>query len=172
MKRFLMVLAASAITGLDPKLVIGLTGPIGCGKSTLLRAAAILQRDGVPFKLIVAGSGEMETELKALHSELGLGEAVEFPGYLKDLGTLYPAADIFVISSHLEGLCTSILDAMSAGLPVVATRTGGIDEAVDEGRTGLLAEPLARFVDGGLGVHGANCAASIIPACVGMCSAA
>ncbi len=110
-------------------------------QSTLLRAAAVLQRNGVPFKMVIAGSGEMEEELKALHRELGLGDVVSFVGYVTDLGMLYPAADIFVISSHLEGLCTSILDAMSVGVPVVATRTGGIPEIVKHEENGLLAPP-------------------------------
>jgi glycosyltransferase involved in cell wall biosynthesis len=54
---------------------------------------------------------------------------------------LLRAADLFVISSYLEGLGTSILDAMAAGLPVVGTRVGGIPEAVAEGETGLLVPP-------------------------------
>jgi glycosyltransferase involved in cell wall biosynthesis len=110
-------------------------------QATLLRAAGRLKADGVKFRLIVAGSGELEAELKALQVELGLEKEVHFPGYVSDLSLLYPAADVFVISSHLEGLCTSILDAMSAGVPVVATRTGGIPEIVEHERNGLLADP-------------------------------
>ncbi len=110
-------------------------------QATLLRAAAILKERGVRYRMVIAGSGELEAELKELQRELGLEDDVHFPGYVNDLSVLYPAADLIVISSHLEGLCTSILDGMSAGLPVVATRTGGIPEIVQHEQNGLLAPP-------------------------------
>lgn len=110
-------------------------------QATLLHAAALLRDAGRNFKLVIAGSGELETELKALAAELNLDKQVNFAGYVTELDLLYPAGDIFVMSSHLEGLCTSILDAMAAGLPVVATRTGGIPEIVQDGNNGLLAPP-------------------------------
>lgn len=109
-------------------------------QGTLLRAAAVLKSQGLRFRLIIAGEGDLAQQLLALRDELGLQDEVHFPGYV-DLATLYPAADVFVISSHLEGLCTSILDAMSVGIPVVATRTGGIPEIVKTEVNGLLAEP-------------------------------
>jgi glycosyltransferase involved in cell wall biosynthesis len=87
---------------------------------------------------VIAGSGELEAALRALHSQLGLGSHVEFLGHVADLAPLYRAAELFVMSSHLEGLCTSILDAMAAGVPVVATRAGGIPEIVRDGLNGLL----------------------------------
>lgn len=110
-------------------------------QATLLRAAHALAHEGVPFRLVIAGSGELETQLKALANGLGIGERVLFAGYVTDVATLLRAADLFVMSSHLEGLCTSILDAMLAGVPVVATRTGGVPEIVVHGRNGLLAAP-------------------------------
>jgi glycosyltransferase involved in cell wall biosynthesis len=110
-------------------------------QATLLRAAALLKQRGLKFRLVIAGSGELEEDLKRLQHELGLADFVSFPGYVTDLSLLYPGADLFVMSSHLEGLCTSILDAMSAGLPVVATRTGGIPEIIRDGQNGLLAQP-------------------------------
>ncbi len=109
-------------------------------QTTLLKAAAILKQHHTNFRLIIAGSGELENHLKTLATNLNLNEHVHFPGYV-DLATLYPAADLFVISSHLEGLCTSILDAMSVGIPVIATHTGGIPEIVRHDENGLLAEP-------------------------------
>jgi len=110
-------------------------------QATLLRAAAMLRDRGVKFRLVVAGSGEREEELKELQKDLKLEDQVLFPGYVNDLNDLYPAADIFVISSHLEGLCTSILDAMSVGIPVAATDTGGIPEIVKHEENGLLSPP-------------------------------
>jgi L-malate glycosyltransferase len=110
-------------------------------QSTLLRAMALLRRRVPSFRVVIAGSGELETPLRALCSELGLDDRVLFAGNVSNLAALYSAADLFVMSSHLEGLCTSILDAMSAGLPVVATRTGGIPEIVRDGVNGMLVEP-------------------------------
>ena len=83
----------------------------------------------------------MEAPLKEIASQLGLDKHVVFAGYISDLDSLYGAANCFVMSSHLEGLCTSILDALSAGVPVVATRTGGIPEIIEHERNGLLAPP-------------------------------
>lgn len=109
-------------------------------QTTLLHAAAELKRTSTPFRLIIAGSGELEQQLLTLRDQLQLQDEVAFPGYV-DLSTLYPAADLFVMSSHLEGLCTSILDAMSVGIPVVATQTGGIPEIVRHEENGLLVTP-------------------------------
>lgn len=109
-------------------------------QKNLLQAAALLKQSGKAFRLVIAGKGELEAELLALRKTLNLEDEVAFPGYV-DLGLLYPAADLFVMSSHLEGLCTSILDAMSVGIPVVATRAGGIPEIVKGGENGLLVPP-------------------------------
>ena len=61
-----------------------------------------------------------------------------FAGFRNDLDRLFPAFDVFCLSSHLEGLGTSLLDAMAFGRPVVATAAGGIPEAVVDGVTGRL----------------------------------
>lgn len=107
-------------------------------QATLLRAAAKL-RESVPhFRLVIAGSGELEQPLNALASQLNLDDHVIFAGYVSDLDSVYGAADLFIMSSHLEGLCTSILDALSVGVPVVATRTGGIPEIIEHDKNGLL----------------------------------
>lgn len=108
-------------------------------QATLLRAAAVLRRSYPSFRLVIAGSGELEHQLKAMCADLGLNDRVLFAGHLKDLSMLYAAADLFVMSSHLEGLCTSILDSMAVGVPVVATRAGGIPEIIEDGVNGLLA---------------------------------
>lgn len=109
---------------------------------TLIRAAAILRELlPAPWKILIAGSGEREGEIRRAIADLHLTDHIQLLGYVADLTSLYRAADLFVLSSHLEGLCTSILDAMSAGVPVVATRTGGIPEAVEHEVTGLLVPP-------------------------------
>jgi glycosyltransferase involved in cell wall biosynthesis len=83
-------------------------------------------------------AGERRARLEALARERGLGERCLFTGFRNDLDRLLPAFTVFCLSSHLEGLGTSLLDAMAFGLPVVATAAGGIPEAVDDGRTGRV----------------------------------
>jgi len=90
---------------------------------------------------IIVGEGEERRNLESRVEQSGLRDRIMLPGFRKDINELMRAFDLFVLSSHLEGLCTSILDAMSLGIPVVATRTGGIPEVVKDGETGVLAEP-------------------------------
>jgi glycosyltransferase involved in cell wall biosynthesis len=71
----------------------------------------------------------------------GLGERVLFAGFRHDLDRLLPAFSTFCLSSRLEGLGTSLLDAMAFGLPVVATAAGGIPEAVEDRVTGRVVPP-------------------------------
>jgi L-malate glycosyltransferase len=110
-------------------------------QTDLLRAAAkaLARRPGM--KIWIAGEGPLRGDLEAEHRALQLGNAVRFLGFRDDTMDLLRAADLFVISSYLEGLGTSILDAMAAGLPVVATRVGGIPELVAHEETGLLVPP-------------------------------
>lgn len=132
-------------------------------QTTLLRAAALLRERAPDLRLWIAGEGPLRAALEAEHAALGLGERVRFLGFREDVPDLLRAADLFCISSCLEGLGTSILDAMAAGLPVVATRVGGIPEAVTDGETGLLVPPgdpegLAQAI-GALAVDGGRRAA-------------
>jgi glycosyltransferase involved in cell wall biosynthesis len=111
-------------------------------QATLLRAwRGVL--DGWPQGaagpvLAVAGEGECGPALHALAAELRLGDAVRFLGQRRDLDTLLPACDLFVLSSLSEGMSYAILEALAARLPVVATRVGGNGELVRDGENGLL----------------------------------
>jgi glycosyltransferase involved in cell wall biosynthesis len=78
--------------------------------------------------------------MKDLAIELGIAHKVCFTGFQDKVGSLLKAFDIFVIASKKEGLGTSVLDAMSVGLPVVGTRAGGIAEMIEDGKSGLLVE--------------------------------
>jgi glycosyltransferase involved in cell wall biosynthesis len=69
---------------------------------------------------------------------LGIGGMVRFLGHRPDVECVYAALDVFVLSSLSEGLSNTILEAMASGVPVVATRVGGADELVEDGRTGIL----------------------------------
>ncbi len=120
--------------------------------ATLLEAMALLRPRAPEARLVILGEGELRAALEARVLELGLAGRVVFAGFRTDLDRLMPAFSVFCLSSHHEGLGTSLLDAMNFGLPIVATNAGGIPEAVDDRVTGrvvparspaLLAEALA-----------------------------
>ena len=115
---------------------------------TLLEAAGILEeltdRSEGPeheWKLFIVGQGELETSLKSLCEELHLENRVIFTGFRQDIPAFLDLFDIFIMSSKEEGLGTAVLDAMAAGLPVVATAGGGIPEMIDHQKGGLLSPP-------------------------------
>jgi glycosyltransferase involved in cell wall biosynthesis len=105
--------------------------------ATLLRAAARLPTASVA----IAGRGDQEEPLRSLARELGLAERVHLLGLRDDVDTILTAADVFVQPSLSEGLPLAVLEAMGFGLPVVATRVGGVPEAVVDGNTGYLVPP-------------------------------
>jgi glycosyltransferase involved in cell wall biosynthesis len=105
---------------------------------TLLRAAAqvISARDDVFF--VIVGDGPRRRALESLAGALGTAQHVVFAGFRPDVDVLLPAFDIFCLSSHMEGLGTTLLDAMAFARPVVGTAGGGIPEAVQDGVTGRV----------------------------------
>jgi glycosyltransferase involved in cell wall biosynthesis len=136
------------------------------GYEDLLEAVALLRRRYCdrPFQVLVAGDRSADTysdSLAASMSRLNLDGTVRFLGYRSDTAALYSAADAFVLSSRKEGLPMVLLEAMAAGLPVVATRVGAVPEVVQDGSHGLLvnvaipselAEAMSRLLsDGPLG---------------------
>ncbi len=109
--------------------------------TTLVEAMA-LARPRVPeARLVICGEGPLRGPIEARVRERGLADRVVFAGFRPDLDRLMPAFSVFCLSSHLEGLGTSLLDAMAFGRPVVATAAGGIPEAVEDGVNGRLAAP-------------------------------
>jgi glycosyltransferase involved in cell wall biosynthesis len=106
---------------------------------TLVRAHAELARRGRRATLTVVGSGPEEPALRALASELGLGDAVRFPGPKPpaEIPALLAGADALVLPSRTEGRGLVLLEAMAAGVPVVASDIPGPREIVLEGETGL-----------------------------------
>lgn len=106
----------------------------------LLRAFAGLDTPQ-PAHLLLVGDGPLRDQLHCLATELDIAERVHFLGRRDDVPALLAASDIFALCSDTEGLSCSILEAMAAGLPVVATRVGGNSELVTDGSTGYLVEP-------------------------------
>jgi glycosyltransferase involved in cell wall biosynthesis len=106
--------------------------------ATLLRAAARLAARHDTVRFVIVGEGALRAPLEAQARALGLDGRVIFAGFRDDLDRLIPAFDVFCLSSHMEGLGTSLLDAMAYSRPVVATAAGGIPEAVVHDVTGLV----------------------------------
>jgi glycosyltransferase involved in cell wall biosynthesis len=109
-------------------------------QSVLLEALSRL-RGRRRFRCFIVGDGELRGALTAQARSLHIDDIVTFTGFRNDALEFIRLADVFVMSSRLEGLGTSIMDAQALGAPVVATRTGGIPEIVEDGVTGLLAPP-------------------------------
>lgn len=84
------------------------------------------------------GQGPLRAELEARRDALGLADRFRFLGYRSDVAALLATADLFTLSSEFEGLPVAVMEAMSLGVPVVATAVGGIPSAVDDGTTGRL----------------------------------
>jgi glycosyltransferase involved in cell wall biosynthesis len=106
---------------------------------TLLRALAAVAP--TPFTALLVGDGPDRPEVEAELRALGLQDTVELAGERRDVPLLLASADMFVLSSRSEGAPISILEAMAAGLPVVASAVGGVAELVVDGETGLLVPP-------------------------------
>jgi glycosyltransferase involved in cell wall biosynthesis len=94
----------------------------------------------VEAHVIIVGDGELRGELHRQVERLGLAGRVRFAGPRRDLGNILAASDVFVMPSLWEGLPLSLVLAMGAGLPVVASRVAGIPEVIHDGVNGLLVD--------------------------------
>jgi glycosyltransferase involved in cell wall biosynthesis len=106
----------------------------------LLRAAKRVIGEGRHTEFVIAGEGELESELKSLAEEMDISKNVRFVGRCTNVPTLLANSDICVLTSTAEGFSNSILEYMAAGKPVVATDVGGAREAIAHGRSGYLVE--------------------------------
>jgi len=114
------------------------------GVDLLVRAAGILAPEIPRLRVVQVGSfcdPEYSARLRQLAEELGVADRIIWTGVRNDVPDILQGADVYCQPSRLEALAFAILEAMEAGLPVVATRVGGIPEAVLHNQTGLLAEP-------------------------------
>jgi L-malate glycosyltransferase len=111
------------------------------GQRHLIEAARLVLPQMPDARFVIAGEGELRPALERQIKDHHLEKHVLLVGFRPDVLSLHKAFDIFVLSSVTEGLGTSLLDAMAAGKPIVATRTGGIPEVVIDGETGLLVPP-------------------------------
>ncbi len=112
------------------------------GHAVLLNAMRDVMRRGFKAALLLVGDGPLGGELRARADELDLSSRVLFAGERDDVPCLLPLADIFLLSSvEREGLSIALVEAMAAGLPVIATRVGGNPEVVTDGTNGVLVPP-------------------------------
>ena len=108
---------------------------------TLLRALRALASRDPRVTLVLVGGGGEEERIRRMVAELGLGKQVVFTGLLEEPARIYPALDLYVSTSLKEGLPLSLVEAMGAGRPVVATDVPGHRDVVVHGETGLLVPP-------------------------------
>lgn len=106
----------------------------------LLRAFARLHRELPQCRLHLVGDGESRPEMEVLAKELGIGDAVTFHGMQSNVYPYLHDADIFVLPSLYEGIPMTIIEAMGTGLPIAASRVGGIPGLLDGGESGMLIE--------------------------------
>ncbi len=130
--------------GLKPEdFVVGGIGRLVSQKdfTTFLRAAALVAERLPSARFVIFGEGPEEAELKALAGTLGLGDCVQFAGYVGDRQAVYGAIDLLLLTSRYEGTPMVLLEAMAAGVPICATGVDGTAEVLTSRETALLFPP-------------------------------
>jgi glycosyltransferase involved in cell wall biosynthesis len=112
------------------------------GHADLIRAAARLagMPGTSPFRLVIVGDGPERQPLHKLAAQLGMEKVVIFAGFQRDTRPYYAMATVVAVPSHSEGSPNVVLEAMAAGVPIAASRVGGVPEILQEGVTGLMVE--------------------------------
>jgi len=126
--------------GLGNPFVVGSGGRFSPEKGhlDLIRAVAAIRRSGLNIRLRIAGDGSMRGAYAEQAKVLGLGDGLELPGAVQDMGEFYRSLDLFVLPSLREGLSRMLLEAMASGIPCVATDAEGVSEVLTSGVDGLL----------------------------------
>ena len=127
----------------ETDLVVGMVACFKPQKSPLdfIKLAAVVKKDLPDIKFVLVGDGILRKKVCALINKLNLSEQIVLTGWRNDIAAILSCLDVFVLTSLWEGLPIAVLEAMAAGLPVVATDTGGISEVVVHGKTGYLVKP-------------------------------
>lgn len=126
-----------------PHIRLGIAGRLNSekGHDLLLKCfkKVLEKRPNVTLK--IAGSGPLQNELEATAQQLNIQDQVVFCGYQNDIASFLAGIDIFVLSSHYEGFGLVLVEAMAAGLPIVATDVGGVREVIQDGKNGIIIPP-------------------------------
>ena len=112
----------------------------------LLEAFRLLRETHPECRLRLVGDGDLRLRMEALAKEKGISDAVEFCGMQSNVYPYLHDADIFTLPSIYEGNPMTIIEAMGTGLPIVASRVGGIPDMIHDGESGILVEPEPRAV--------------------------
>jgi glycosyltransferase involved in cell wall biosynthesis len=145
--RFLSAAGATEVRqgfGIPPRApVIGTVGRLSEIKrqDVLIRAFARVRQREPLAHLMLVGDGPLRGELQELARRLGIAEVVHFAGYQEQTAPYLHAMTCFALTSRSEGMPQAVLEAGVAGVPVIASRVGGVPEVIDDGETGLMVEP-------------------------------
>jgi glycosyltransferase involved in cell wall biosynthesis len=107
--------------------------------ATAIRALGRVVQQGIAAQLVLVGEGPEEPKIRELVQQQQLEGHVRFLGLRTDIPRLLSAADLFWLTSVSEGIPLTLIEAMAVGLPIVSTRVGGVQEVIEDGKTGLLA---------------------------------
>jgi glycosyltransferase involved in cell wall biosynthesis len=123
--------------------IVGTIGALVAQKDhhTLIEAAAAVVKQVSDVRFVILGEGELRPQLEKQIKHLHLERHVFLAGFRADVLELLKDVDVFALSSTHEGMCTSLLDAMAAEKPAVATAVGGVPEVVDDVESGFLVPP-------------------------------
>lgn len=126
-----------------PQLLVAAAGRLSPEKGfdVLIDAMAQVLGQTADVGCVLFGEGPLRTQLQQQIDSRQLSDRIVLAGFRADLGCYLPTADLLVISSHTEGLPVILLEALAAGVPVVATTVGGIPEVIEEGVQGFLVPP-------------------------------
>ena len=136
--------AVRAELGLEPSdWVVGIVANFREQKDypNLLRATRMLIDAGHPVRVVSVGHGPLEGETRALATEMGLDDRMMFLGRRRDATRIMAGFDVFTLASLWEGLPVAIMEALALGLPIVATRVGGMEDALRDEPLGSLVPP-------------------------------
>lgn len=127
----------------DNESLIGFVGRLSeeKGVNYLIEAAVMLKQISADFKLVIVGDGPKKSELICLANSKGLDQEVIFTGFQNDIEKWLPAFDVFVLPSLTEGTPMALLEAMSTGIPVIASAVGGVPNILENGINGFLVTP-------------------------------
>ncbi len=127
----------------DESPLVGFVGRLAGekGAEVFVRAGLLLRSWLPSAHMVLIGEGPFEAELRSLIERFQLGERVHLAGLRRDMPAVYHELDMLVSSSHSEAMPLVLMEAMASGLPVIATRVGGVPDLVEQGQTGWLVTP-------------------------------
>ena len=127
----------------EDQFIIGYIGRLSKEKGIqyLIEATSILNEPGIPITVMIIGKGPQKDELRGLVKDKGIEHKFVFIGFQSDIEDWIPALDAFILPSLTEGTPMALLEAMSSGVPVIASRVGGVPKIIVNGKNGLLVQP-------------------------------